>query len=387
MKFTINQSVLSEVLVQVSKAVPVKATHPVLTCFRIEAEASQGALAVTGFDLAMGVKTELSANVIRGGTAAIPAKLLLDIVSRLPQGELTLETDSEFLSVLTSSSGSYEVRGMNPKEYPDLPEISATQQIKFDPQTLVDGIKNTLFAVSPDEAKQVLHGVHFKIQGKILDLAATDGHRLSVVSIASEDLTEDSVFSATIPLRVMRELEKLLQRRTEPVAIHFSSEQVFVEIKNEDRKTRLTGRTLSGEYPRYRELIPPVFKLKLIVDRKSLLGSIERISVFAADKKDFACVFAVSEADQRIALSTETQEIGHGREAIDVQVVGTDTTFAFNIRYLLDILRTAQSNEIVLHANNPLSPVVFRPVGADGTIFLMMPKQLSGGNNESTKAN
>lgn len=384
MKFTIDQSVLNEVLVQVGKAVPAKGTHPVLTCFRIEAEASQDYLGVTGFDLAMSVKTELRANVIRGGVAAIPAKLLLDIVSRLPKSELTLETDSEFLTVLTSSSGSYEVRGMNPEEYPSLPEIATTQKLKFDPQKLVDGIKSTLFAVSPDEAKQVLNGVHFKIYGETLDLAATDGHRLGVVSIASENAIEDSEFSATIPLRAMRELEKLLFRRTEPVVIDFSSEQVFVEIQSENGRTRLTGRTLQGAYPDYRVLIPPTFKLNVTVDRKALLGSIERISVFATDKK-IACVFAVSEGDQRIAISTETQEIGCGREAIDAQVTGEDTTFGFNIRYLLDILRTAQSNEIELHANAPLAPVVFKPVGEDNTIFLMMPIQLRGGNNESTK--
>lgn len=372
MKFTISQSVLGEVLVQASKAVPAKGTHPVLTCFQIEAEATQSKLAVTGFDLAMGIKVEFGANVIRGGVAAIPAKLLLDIVSRLPQGELTIETDSEFLTVLTSASGSYEVRGMNPEEYPELPEISATQQIKLDPQKLVDAIKNTLFAVSPDEAKQVLNGVHLNIQGKSLDFAATDGHRLSVVQIASEDLDENSAFSATIPLRVMRELEKLLQRRTEPVAIHFSSEQVFVELKTEDRRTRLTGRTLQGAYPAYRTLIPSAFRLKVTVDRKAVLGSVERISVFGDDKK-IACVFAISEADQRVAIATETQPNGHGREVIDLQVVGPDTAFAFNIKYLLDILRTAQSNEIELHANDPLAPVVFKPVGSDDTIFLMMP--------------
>lgn len=378
MKFTIDQSILNDVLVQVGKAIPAKALHPVLTCFRIEAEASQNALAVTGFDLAMSVKTELSANVIRGGSATIPAKLLLDIVSRLPQSELTIETDDDFLTVLTSSSGSYEVRGMNPEEYPELPEISASQQLKLDPQKLIDAIKSTLFAVSPDEAKQVLNGVHLNIQGEDLEFAATDGHRLSVVSIASEDLIEDSAFSATIPLRVMRELEKLLQRHTEPVAIHFSSEQVFIEIKTENRRTQLTGRTLHGVYPQYRVLIPEEFKLKVTMDRKSLLGSIERISVFAADKKDFGCIFAVSEGDQRIALATETQEIGHGRETIDGQVVGSDTTFVFNIKYLLDVLRTAQSDNIELHANDPLAPVVFRPVGSADTTFLMMPKRLKG---------
>lgn len=385
MKFTIDQSLLNEVLVQVGKAVPAKGAHPVLTCFLIEAEATQSYLGVTGFDLAMSIKTELHASVIRGGVAAIPAKLLLDIVSRLPQGALTVETDGEFLTVLTSSSGSYEVRGMNPEEYSELPEIEATQRLKFDPQKLVDSIKNTLFAVSPDEAKQVLNGVHIKIQGQKLDFAATDGHRLSVVSIATEDLTEDSEFSATIPLRVMRELEKLLHRRTEPVVIHFSSDLVFVEINSENFRTRLTGRTLQGVYPDYRVLIPPSFTLKVTVDRKALLGSIERVSVFGDDKK-FACVFAVSEGDRCIAIATEMRDIGHGREMLDVQVVGTDTTFGFNIRYLLDILRTAQSEAIELHANTPLAPVVFKPVGEDNIIFLMMPTQLRGGNNESTKA-
>lgn len=381
MRFTIGQSVLNDVLNLVGKVVPAKAVHPVLTCFRVEAEATQGTVSVTGFDLSMGINAVFPANVDEGGTVAVPAKLLMDIVSRLPQGELTFQED-ELLTVLTSSSGSYEVRGMSAEEYPELPDISgdATQRITFEPESLVNGIKNTLFAISSDEAKQVLNGLHFQLRGKTLEFASTDGHRLATTVIASEDLADDSEFDATIPLRVMRELERIFQKRAEPIVVDFSEEQLVVRVNDGDRHTTVTARTLQGKYPDYKQLLPPVFERKITVDRKNLLASLERISVFATNK-EMACIFAISEGDQQIALSTEAQDIGSGREDIDAQVIGTDITFGFNIRYLLDILRTAQSNDVELHTNAALAPVVFRPVGDPNTVFLMMPKQLRGGSN------
>ena len=387
MKFTVDQSILNDVLTQASKAIPAKALHPVLTCFLVEVESTQEIVSITGFNLSLSIAITFKASVLKGGTTAVPAQLLMDIVSRLPDGELTFEV-AELMTVLTSSSGSYEVRGMCPDEYPEIPAGSNTiQRIVFDPERLAVGIKNTLFAASTDEAKQVLNGVHLQLHDKKLELAATDGHRLGATTIFSEDLPAESEFAATIPLRAMKELERLLYKRTEPVILDFSSEQLLVEVEAGDRRTRMTARCLQGDYPNYKQLIPSEFQRKLVIDRKLLLASIERVSVFAIGKV-FCCIFAVSGGeDQQINLSTEAQDIGFGRETIPAQVLfDDDVTFGFNIKYLLDILRTAQSNEIELCANAVLAPVVFRPVGDENVIFLMMPTQLRRGNNESTKA-
>jgi len=383
MKFTINQSIFNEVLSSANRAISGRPTHPVLVCFLIEAEATQGTVNVTGFDLAVGISTNISATVEKGGTCAVPAKLLMDIVSRLPEGELVFE-ESEMLLTLTSLSGSYEVRTMQPDEYPSLPDVAKDplQQIEFNPEGLAAGIKNTAFAASTDEAKQVLAGIHLKVDENGLEFAATDGHRLSMTSVSPQDSDDDreagaELFEVTIPLRVMREFERLLHKYSEPVVLNFSKDQVMLRTRSNGSATTIVARTLDGTYPNYPDLLPKSFARKITINRKALLPCLERISVFAVGKL-LHCHFAVSEGDQGIVVSTETQDIGQGREFIEAQVTGGDITYGFNIKYLLDILRTAQSDEIELQGNVPLAPVVFKPVGDPNVTFLMMPTQIRG---------
>ena len=375
MKFTCDQSVLSETLGLVNRAVPSRAIHPVLTCILVNAEASQNIISLTSFDLSLGVNVTFAANVERGGTAAIPAKLLSEIVSKLPKGEVTLEDDADSTISLTSSSGTYRVRCMNAEEFPALPEITDGTQVTLNPTELRAGLQNTLFAVASDEAKQVLNGVHFAINESILEFASTDGHRLAMVTIANEGITDVSL-NVTVPLKALVEVEKILQKTTEPVTINFSEEQLILTVNelNQSRK-RITTRTLVGKYPDYHVLIPPTFERKIIVDRRLLLSTIERISVYSTKPAD-PCKCIISTDTQELILSIDAKDIGDCKEAIPAQVSGENLEMAFNIKYLLDILRVAISSEIEICVNGALTPVVFKPIGDVTTSFLIMPMQL-----------
>ncbi|WP_333462964.1 DNA polymerase III subunit beta [Microcoleus sp. herbarium7] len=375
MKFTCDQSVLSENLALVNRAVPSRATHPVLTCILVSVEASQDAISLTSFDLSLGVNVTFTANVERGGVAAIPAKLLSEIVSKLPKGEVTLEDDEDSIISLTSSSGTYRVRCMNAEEFPRLPEIVDGTQVTLNPTELRSGLQNTLFAAATDEAKQVLNGVHFAISETILEFASTDGHRLAMVTMASEDVTDVSL-NVTVPLKALVEVEKILHKTTNPVRISFSEEQLVLTVNepNQSRK-RITTRTLAGAYPNYHVLIPPTFERKIIVDRRLLLSTIERISVYSTKPTD-ACKCIISTDAQELILSIDAKETGDCKEAIPAQVSGESLEMAFNIKYLLDILRVATLSELEICVNGALTPVVFKPVGDVTTSFLVMPVQL-----------
>ena len=375
MKFTCDQSVLSETLGLVNRAVPSHAVHPVLTCILVNAEASQNIISLTSFDLSLGVNVTFVTNVERGGTAAVPAKLLNEIVSKLPKGEVTLEYDADSTISLTSSSGTYRVRCMNAEEFPALPEITDGTQVTLNPTELRAGLQNTLFSVASDEAKQVLNGVHFTISESVLEFASTDGHRLAVVTIASEGITDVSL-NVTVPLKTLVEVEKILQKTTEPVTINFSEEQLVLTVNEPNQsKKRITTRTLVGKYPDYRVLIPPAFERKVMVDRRLLLSTIERIGVYSASPTD-SCKCIISTDAQELILSIDAKDIGDCKEAIPAQVSGENLEMAFNIKYLLDVLRVVISSEIEICVNGALTPVVFKPVGDVTTSFLVMPMQL-----------
>ncbi|BDA65836.1 DNA polymerase III subunit beta [Calothrix sp. PCC 7716] len=384
MKLVCNQSDLNTNLSLTSRAVPSRPTHPVLANVLVVADADSNIVTITAFDLSLGIRTSFNAEVIQSGTIAMPAKLLNDIVSRLPEGEITLEDETNteentgegILVTLTPRSGSYKVRAMGGEEFPELPVIEDTQPIYLSAASLIEGLRGTLFATSADETKQVLTGVHLKVLPNALEFAATDGHRLAVVETINEgsDDNNDAELEVTVPARALRELERMLAHSAqseETIALHFDQGQAIFEWQNQ----RLTSRTLDGQYPQYRQLLPRQFQRELTLDRKQLLSTLERIAVLADQKNNIVKV-SIDSGAQEITLSVEAADIGSAVEPMPAQISGDDIDIAFNVKYLMEGLKALPATEIVMQLNSNLTPVIFTPLSGVKMTYLAMPVQL-----------
>ena len=385
MKLVCSQSDLSTNLSLVSRAVPSRPTHPVLANVLLQADAQTNQVSLTAFDLSLGIRTSFNAEVWQGGAIALPAKLLVDITSRLPEGEITLDDESALTGVtpggeglivtLTPKSGHYQVRAMGPEEFPELPIIENTEVIHLTTTALIEGLRGSLFATSADETKQVLTGVHLTVKQDTLEFAATDGHRLAVVETSNErPLGGTSQLEVTVPARALRELQRMLAHSAssdEPVALYFDQGQVVFSWQNQ----RLTSRTLEGQYPAYRQLIPRQFERQITIERRQFVSTLERIAVLADQKNNIVKVSIDSEA-QEITLSCEAQDVGSGRESMPAQISGENIEIAFNIKYLMEGLKELPSSEIQMHLNQSLTPVIFTPLGGLKMTYLAMPVQL-----------
>ncbi|MEH2141935.1 DNA polymerase III subunit beta [Nostoc sp.] len=385
MKLVCSQSDLSTNLSLVSRAVPSRPTHPVLANVLLQADAQTNQVSLTAFDLSLGIRTSFNAEVWQGGAIALPAKLLVDITSRLPEGEITLDDESALtgatsggeglIVTLTPKSGHYQVRAMGPEEFPELPVIENTEVIHLTTTALIEGLRGSLFATSADETKQVLTGVHLTVKQDTLEFAATDGHRLAVVETSNErPLGGTSQLEVTVPARALRELQRMLAHSAssdEPVALYFDQGQVVFSWQNQ----RLTSRTLEGQYPAYRQLIPRQFERQITIERRQFVSTLERIAVLADQKNNIVKVSIDSEA-QEITLSCEAQDVGSGRESMPVQISGENIEIAFNIKYLMEGLKELPSSEIQMHLNQSLTPVIFTPLGGLKMTYLAMPVQL-----------
>ncbi|MBD1926117.1 DNA polymerase III subunit beta [Trichocoleus sp. FACHB-90] len=397
MKLVCSQNDLSTNLSIVGRVVPSRPTHPVLANVKLEANQETQRVSLTAFDLSLGIQTSFPAQVEEAGILTLPAKLLNDIVSRLPDGTITLEdegageTNSEgIIATLTSTSGSYKVRGMGAEEFPELPVIENGETAYLPAAALIEGLRGSLFATSPDETKQVLTGVHLTFQQEEIEFAATDGHRLSVVQTTNQsELDEETTVSAaeankreiTIPARALRELERMLGMRQSAeadssgkdsaIALHLDQGQVVFELADQ----RITSRTLEGQFPAYRQLIPQKFERQITIDRRQLLNSLERIAVLA-DQKNNIVKFTIDSSNQKISLSVEAQDVGSGRESLAAQIAGNSLEIAFNVAYLRDGLKALQSSEIQIHMNTGNSPVILTPLGGLKMTYLVMPVQL-----------
>ena len=386
MKIVCSQSELKTNLSLVSRVVPSRPTHPVLGNVLFVADESNQRVSLTGFDLSLGIRTSFNAEVSQGGSLTLPAKLLNDIVSRLPEGEISLSQEEEAvdgedaLATLTSASSRFQIRGMDAEEFPELPVIESGKALMLPVEALIEGLRGGLFAASSDETKQVLTGVHLTCCQDSLEFAATDGHRLAVVETELEKSEEEDSategeqdFTVTIPARALRELERMLTgyQSDDLVGLHFDETQIVFELDNQ----RLTTRKLEGAYPEYQKLIPSQFAIALTLERKRLLSGLELVAVLA-DQKNNLVKFVIDSTKEQLSLSVESQDLGSARESMPAQITGESQEIAFNVKYLMDGLKALPTSEIQMQLNGEKQPVIFTPLGGVKMTYLVMPVQI-----------
>ncbi|KKZ15402.1 MAG: DNA polymerase III subunit beta [Candidatus Synechococcus spongiarum 142] len=395
MKLTCSQAALNSNLQCVSRAVATRPTHPVLANVLLTADEGTGKVSLTGFDLSLGIQATFAAAVEQSGAITLPSRLLGDIVSRLSSdsplslqcpstpgpdsssdetGE-SAETGESLSFQLTARTGAYTVRGMPAEDFPELPMAQSPVAIPLSAQSLRDGLARTLFATSSDEAKQILTGVHLAVSSSSLEFAATDGHRLAVLTQPNTNSTvQDEGFAVTIPARSLRELEHLLAARTEETIdlYHDQGQVVFLQADQV-----VTSRTLAGDYPKYDKLIPETFTRSFTVDRMLLFTALERVAVLA-DQQNSVVKLSVAMAERQLRVCAEVQDVGSGDESVPLAAgEGGDIDVAFNVRYLLDGLKVLPAPDVTFQMNNPTNPVVLRPHSGDVKFtYLVMPVQI-----------
>jgi DNA polymerase III subunit beta len=257
---------------------------------------------------------------------------------------VTLATDGVEVTV-TTLSGSYKLSGGVAEDFPALPavEVSEAVCVAFEPAVLV--------AASTDEAKQMLTGINVSITSGTITQAATDGHRLSMRSYATE--AGDMAF--TIPARAIRRIEG-------NVLLAIDKQQAAMVTAD---GTTITSRLIDGTYPNVQQLIPDTFTHTLTCERKQLLHALERVAVIGD-------IIKLTAAKQ-LTITAET-DAGSGAETI--ATTGTLPTCAFNASYLIDGLKGLPGDAVTISANGPTTPVVLTPAGIDGVTYLVMPIQI-----------
>ncbi len=401
MKIVCSQSDLKNNLAFVSRAVPSRPEPLVLGNVLLEADETTKKLTMTAFDGRLGIRTSFQADIPEGGMITLPAKLFNDIVSRLPEMEITLTCDAEennsnLVATLSAASSKLQLNGMDAEEFPELPVVSQENTVDLPITSFLEGLKGCLFAASTELSKEVLTGIHVSsTEATTLEFAATDSHRLSVVQIflneseASEDEDTSSgetpdagdvasqiklpEFAVTIPARALRELEKMLADETgnqKTFRMRYDDTQIIFEGSSRT----LTTLRLTGAYPPYKRLLPSTFVRSIICDRKRLLSSLELVSVMA--QKNNIAKFSLDSVQGELTLSVDAQDVGSAKQSISAEITGEDIDIAFNIKYLTDGLKAIRGTEVKMQLNEWNQPVIFAPLTGLKMTYLVMPVQI-----------
>lgn len=365
MKFTCSQQSLYEAISNVSKAAAAKSTIPALE--GIKARLLGNTLQLTGYDLEIGIKTEISVNGEGGGEFVLNSRLFTDIIRKMPCETVCVEIDNGFATKVSGGLAEYDLISLSAEEYPQLPEFDKEKSFSIPQGMLKDMINRTIFAVAQTDIKPVLTGELFEIENGSFKLVAIDGYRLA---IRNEALNSQENHSFIVPAKALRELAGLLKEENDAFCEIFTSKKhIIFDVSGYSVISRL----LEGEFHNYKGSIPQGCPTEVLVKTRDFIDSLERCSLLINEKmkSPVKCVFE----NGKLKISCSTA-MGKLYEELDADISGPAVEIGFNCRYLLDALKAADTDLAKLCMNGPLSPMKIIPKEGESFIYLVLPVRL-----------
>jgi DNA polymerase-3 subunit beta len=366
-KLSVMQENLARGLSVVSRAVSTRSTLPVLANVLLKTE--DGGLKLTATNLEIGITHWVPGKIDTDGATTVPAKLLTDYVNALQGGErVDLElTPGETLHL---RAGRYEshLKGIDADEFPAIQTAGERPTTRISQKVLRQALEETAFAAASDEARPILTGVLARFEGDTLTLAAADNYRIAVKTIPILDAVPET--SVVIPARALNELARILADVDEPVDVVLAQakNQVLFHLEGID----LISRLIDGQFPNYNQVLPTSHTTRAVLDREELLRAVRPAALIAHESANIVKLQISSNGDAGVTVSANA-EIGDHVGQVEAAVEGDGTTIAFNARYLADVLTNVGAEQFALELNGPLSPGVFKPVGDDRYVHVVMP--------------
>jgi DNA polymerase III subunit beta len=365
-KLSVMQENLARGLSVVSRAVSNRSL-PVLTNVLLKTE--DAGLKLTATNLEIGITYWVPGKIETDGATSVPARLLTDLVNSLPGGEpIVLELgDNETLHI---RAGRFEsnIKGIPADDFPTVQTAGERPITRVEQKVLRQALEETAFAAASDEARPILTGVLARFEGDQLTLAAADNYRIAVKRITVLDPVEET--SVVIPARALTELARILADTDDPVSIVLahSRNQLLFHIDGIDLVTRL----IDGQYPNYQSVLPASHATRAILDREELLRAVRPAALIAHESANIVKLGVGLDGDAAITVSANA-EVGDHVGRVEASVEGDGTTIAFNARFLADVLTNVDAAQFALELNGPLSPGVFKPVGDERYVHVVMP--------------
>lgn len=364
MKFVCSKSMLQNGISVVQKSITGKSSLPILNGILIIA--SNNELTLIGSDIDLSIETKVKAEVYEEGSIVLDSKIFGEIIRKLPNDDVHINIiDNNSVEILCQKSR-FTLIYMDPSDFPPLPSINENDIFSISQKILKNMIKSTIFATAIDETRPILTGLLFEIKEKKLNLVALDGYRLA---LKSENLDTDNTINAVIPGKTLNEVSKILDEKGD-VKITFTPNHILFNIN----ETKIISRLLEGEFIKYNSIIPNEFNLKVTAKRIDLLNSIERASLMAQTEN--TNLIKLNIQDENMIITSNSQ-LGMVREETSIILQGESLEIAFNSKYLIDVLKTMEEDEIIMKFSSSVSPCIIKNKEVDNCIYLVLPVRLS----------
>lgn len=373
MKFTIQRDYFLNQLNDTLKAISPRTTLPILTGIKLDA--TDKGIILTGSDSEISIEITINQNIDgekivdieEKGSVVLPGRFFVDIVKKLPGKTVNLSTNDQFKTLITSGHSEFNVSGLDPDQYPLLPQVSEDDAIKLPIKVLKNIIAQTNFAVSTSETRPVLTGVNWLIQNNELICTATDSHRLALRKLKLEDEEIDDK-NVIIPGKALSELNKIVSDSEEDINIFFASNQVLFKVGH----INFISRLLEGNYPDTTRLFPENYETKIILDNSEFYHAIDRASLLAREGGNN--VIKLSTDVDKVELSSTSPEIGTVKEDVSTDnVEGESLKISFNSKYMMDALKAIDNDEVQVEFFGTMRPFILKPKDDETVVQLILP--------------
>lgn len=362
MKLICEKSILTNGVQTVAKAVSNKANMSILECILINA--SHNGITLTANDTELGIETIISGEIERKGIIALDAKIFSDIVRKLPDSLVTIETDESCKTTITCEKSKFTIIGKSGEDFSYLPEIEKNDSIILSQFTLKEVIRHTIFSISDNDVNKIMTGELFEINGNELKVVSLDGHRISIRKITLRNEYDHK--KVVVPGKTLNEISKILTGDDQKdVCIYFTNKHVVFEFE----QTTVVSRIIEGEYFKIDQMLMSDYETKLSINKKELLNCIDRATLLVKEGDKKPIIVTVN--DEKIELKINST-VGSMNEEISIDKTGKDIMIGFNPKFIMDALKVIDDEIITIYMVNPKAPCFIKNE-KESYIYLVLP--------------
>ena len=362
MKIICTKSNLAKGVSIVSKAVPSKTTMPILECILIDA--TTDIIRLTANDMELGIQTEIEGEILDRGMIAIDARIFSEIVRKLPDNDIVIETDDNLQTTIVCEKAKFDIAGKPGEEFSYLPVIEKENSIEISQFTLKEMIRQTIFSISDSESNKMMTGELFEIKDNVLRVISLDGHRISIRKMELKNEVSDK--KLIVPGKTLIEISKILSGEVESlVNISYTNNHIVFEFDN----TIVVSRLIEGEYFKIDQMLSSDYETKLKINKKELLNCIDRATLLIKEGDKKPIIINIQDGVMELKIKSQ---VGSMNEEIEIEKEGKDLLIGFNPKFLIDALRVIDDEEVTLYLMNAKAPCFIRD-DEESYIYLILP--------------
>ena len=346
----------------VSKAVPTRTTMAILECILIDASANE--IKLTANDMELGIETKIEGEIAERGVIALDAKIFSEIVRKLPDSDVVIETDASFKTTITCEKAKFNIVGKSGDDFSYIPYIERNEAITLSQFTLKEVIRQTIFSIADNDNNKLMTGELFEIEENHLKVVSLDGHRISIRNIELKNNYEHK--KVVVPGKTLQEVSKILPGSAEEdVNMFLTDNHIVFEFDD----TTVVSRLIEGEYFKIEQMLSSDYETKVKINKRELLDCIDRATLLVKEGDKKPIIMNVTDGNMELKINSF---IGSMNEDIDIVKEGKDILIGFNPKFFIDALRVIDEEEVSLYMVNPKAPCFIKD-DEGKFIYLILP--------------